>query len=185
MDDIYKQKVKRYMKDLDKRSDESVHNYLKNMRADKSRIQSQYYNSAPVDDFATMGSDTQGVVRDMSKLPPEALADMKYKVNEVQAMEDAADLTLKERGYKPYLTKRTKKNPVSKIAYKNEILGKTLRILGPIAAIAGATLSPSADAAVMDAVVPGGVEEMGVADERSIPDPRYQEYIRRMSKRNK
>jgi hypothetical protein len=64
--------------------------------------------------------------------------------------------------------------------------------IGPAgtALTAGAILaSPNpAEAAMMEGVetlVPGGVSDLGVSDERSIPDPRYQEYIRRMSQRNK
>lgn len=38
-------------------------------------------------------------------------------------------------------------------------------------------------AAAADIAIPGGLEELGMADERSIPDPRYQEYIRRMSQK--
>ena len=39
--------------------------------------------------------------------------------------------------------------------------------------------------AALDSIVPGGLEELGSADERSIPDPRYQEYIRRMQSKGR
>jgi hypothetical protein len=62
--------------------------------------------------------------------------------------------------------------------------------IGPmgVALTAGAILaSPNpAEAAIMEGmsnVVPGGVEDTGISDERAIPDPRYQEYIRRMSQK--
>lgn len=53
-----------------------------------------------------------------------------------------------------------------------------------LTALGAAGYSDMAGAAT-DMVIPGGLEETGIADERSIPDPRYQEYIRRMQQRKK
>jgi hypothetical protein len=58
-------------------------------------------------------------------------------------------------------------------------------VVGPAVGIAAGLGYSDLAGAATDAIVPGGLEELGVADERSIPDPRYQEYIRRMQQRKK
>lgn len=63
--------------------------------------------------------------------------------------------------------------------------GKIIPGLSAIAAGVGAMGYSDVAGAATDAVIPGGLEELGVSDERSIPDPKYQEYIRRMSQRKK
>jgi hypothetical protein len=63
--------------------------------------------------------------------------------------------------------------------------GKIIPGLSAVAAGVGAMGYSDVAGAATDAVIPGGLEELGVADERSIPDPRYQEYIKRMSQRKK
>jgi hypothetical protein len=55
---------------------------------------------------------------------------------------------------------------------------------GAVTAAGGLGYSDLAGAAT-DLAIPGGVEELGVADERSISDPRYQEYIRKMQAKGK
>lgn len=55
----------------------------------------------------------------------------------------------------------------------------------PAAAVGGAISYSDIAGAVTDTVVPGGLEEAAVTDERAIPDPKYQEYIKRMSQRKK
>jgi len=70
--------------------------------------------------------------------------------------------------------------------------GKTGKIWSTVApyvlpATAGAAALGYSDiaGAASDVVIPGGLEEAAIADERAIPDPRYQEYIKRMSQRKK
>ena len=70
--------------------------------------------------------------------------------------------------------------------------GKTGKIWSAVApyvlpATAGAAALGYSDiaGAAADAVIPGGLEETTIADERAIPDPKYQEYIKRMSQRKK
>lgn len=53
------------------------------------------------------------------------------------------------------------------------------------AGVAGALAAPSADAAVMDAVIPGGVEELGSSPEQQDLDRRYLQRIRQLSERKK
>lgn len=65
-------------------------------------------------------------------------------------------------------------------------VGKIIPGVGLILTGLGAAGYSDLAGAATDAVIPGGgIEELGVADERSIPDPRYQEYIRRMQQRKK
>jgi hypothetical protein len=79
-------------------------------------------------------------------------------------------------------------------------LGKGLspiaNAIGPYVGPAGTALTAGAilaapnpaEAAIlegMESLIPGGVQDTGISDERSIPDPRYQEYIRRTQQRKK
>jgi hypothetical protein len=57
--------------------------------------------------------------------------------------------------------------------------------LKPVAAVAGGIGYSDIAGAATDVIIPGGLEETAIADERAIPDPRYQEYIKRMSQRKK
>ena len=68
---------------------------------------------------------------------------------------------------------------------KFKSIAQIIKPLGIGLSAAGALGYSDMAGAATDAVIPGGVEELGVSDERSIPDPRYQEYIRRMSQRKK
>lgn len=58
-------------------------------------------------------------------------------------------------------------------------------ILKPAALVAGGIGYSDLAGAVTDVVVPGGLEETAIADERAIPDKGYQDYIKRMSQRKK
>lgn len=68
-------------------------------------------------------------------------------------------------------------------------VAKKLPIIGTAATALGIATAPNpAEAAAEEGIsslIPGGVEDTAIADERSIPDPKYQEYIRRMSQRKK
>lgn len=66
-----------------------------------------------------------------------------------------------------------------------ERVAKGLPIIGTAATVAGALGYSDMAGAATDAIIPGGLSETAVSDERSIPDPRYQEYIRRMQERKK
>lgn len=57
--------------------------------------------------------------------------------------------------------------------------------LKPAAAVAGGLGYSDIAGAATDIIIPGGLEEAAVADERAIPNPKYQEYIKRMSQRKK
>lgn len=61
-------------------------------------------------------------------------------------------------------------------------------VVKPVAAglgAAGALMSPSADAAIADIAIPGGLESLGSADESAIIDKKYQQYIKKMQNRRK
>lgn len=64
-------------------------------------------------------------------------------------------------------------------------VSKGLPVIGTAATVLGGLGYSDMAGAATDMVIPGGLEETGIADERSIPDPKYQEYIRRMSQRKK
>jgi hypothetical protein len=66
-----------------------------------------------------------------------------------------------------------------------ERVSKELPLIGTAATLAGGLGYSDLAGAATDVVVPGGLEETAIADERAIPDPRYQEYIKRMSQRKK
>lgn len=176
------EEIKKYYKELDKKSDESVNNFLKNMRAEKVSTNKYYSQFAPVDEIATMGSDT-GIVRDYTKMPSDIKNKWDSEIMKLSQKEKAAETILKERSYTPYYTKKTEKNPVSKIAYKSKLLGKTLKSVAPILGALGVLGSSDAAQAAADVVVPGGVESMGVSPEQAELDRRYVERIRELSKR--
>lgn len=88
----------------------------------------------------------------------------------------------------------------SKEEYLNKIkkfleTGKTGKIWSTVApvvkplatglGVAGAALAPSADVAAAEILIPGGISEAAVSDERAISDPIYREYIKRMQERKK
>ena len=126
-----------------------------------------------------MGSDSR-IYRDYGKADPRYLEKMEEAVNREWDRHNMATTHLKERGYEPYLMKRDKEG-VRKIGYKNPILGKTLRVIAPIGAVLGAASYSDAAGAAVDAVVPGGVEELGVSDEQRELDRRYREILKQRS----
>lgn len=162
-------------REYDKYSDEGLNNIRKNMSADIKSTNKYYSNQLPVDEMATMGSDTQGIVRDHSKMDPEFKKRWDDTIDDSYLKKQMAETHLKERGYEQYYTKRTAKNPESKLAFKHPLLKKTLKSLGPIIGAGMALTAPSADAAVADML---GVESMGVSPEQADLDKQYKQRIR-------
>lgn len=71
--------------------------------------------------------------------------------------------------------------------FKDSFLKENLKRVSkklPIIGVAGALLSPSADAAVADMVIPGGVSELGVSDEQKALDNKYRQRIKELQERN-
>jgi hypothetical protein len=75
------------------------------------------------------------------------------------------------------------KNPYIKENLKR--VTKNLPIVGTAATVAGGLGYSDISGAATDVVIPGGLQETGIADERAISDPRYQEYIRKMQAKGK
>lgn len=165
-------------REYDKYSDEALNNIRKNMDADMKSTNKYFSNQLPVDEIATMGSDTQGIVRDHRNIPPEMKSKWDSMIDDSSMKKQLAETHLKERGYEAYYTKRTAKNPDPKLAFKHPLLKKTLRVMAPIAAIGGALMAPDAAQAAVDFVVPGGVESMGVSPEQAELDKAYKARIR-------
>jgi hypothetical protein len=177
-------KRRKIYREYDKYADEGLNNLRKNMDADIKSTNAYFSKQLPVDEMATMGSDTQGIVRDHRNMNPELKARWDAQVKEAALKREMAIAHLKERGYEPYYTKRTTKNPEPKLAFKNKILGKTLKALPIIGAAASgyaALQTPDAGAAAVDAVVPGGVDGTNQSAEQQMLDRMYQERIRQRS----
>jgi hypothetical protein len=139
---------------------------------------------------------------EMAKEASKNLDEVSYleakRIRENQKAMDALDLPLSTKGkinasnriiqdlgFERTLADSASSLPTSKLKYIQKSTGKILPAIGPILAAIGASGYSDVAGAATDAVIPGGVEETGIADERSIPDPRYQEYIRRMTQRKK
>lgn len=99
---------------------------------------------------------------------------------------NAADRMIQSMGFTKELVDAGQSVPTSRIRYLQKVTGKYLPVIGPIMAGVGTLSMPDAAQAATDIVIPGGVESLGEgSDEKGIPDPRYQEYIKRMSQKRK
>lgn len=100
---------------------------------------------------------------------------------------NALDKIIQEIGFEkiPHISGNAAKKASDAFSYLQKGTMKVIPGLSAIAAGLGAAGYSDIAGAATDAVIPGGLEETGIADERSIPDPRYQEYIRRMQQRKK
>lgn len=100
---------------------------------------------------------------------------------------NALDKIIQDIGFEkiPHISGNASKKASDAFSYLQKGTMKVIPGLSAIAAGLGAAGYSDMAGAATDAVIPGGLEELGVSDERSIPDPRYQEYIKRMSQRKK
>lgn len=100
---------------------------------------------------------------------------------------NAVDKIIQQLGFEkiPNISGNEAKKASEGFSYLQKKTMKVVPVLGAIATGLGAMGYSDIAGAATDAVIPGGLEETGIADERSISDPRYQEYIRRMQKRKK
>lgn len=100
---------------------------------------------------------------------------------------NAVDKIIQQLGFEkiPHISGNKAKKATDAFSYLQKKTMKVVPVLGAVATGLGAMGYSDIAGAATDAVIPGGLEETGIADERSIPDPRYQEYIKRMSKRKK
>lgn len=178
----YEKAIQERMKEYANTHESGLNNLRKNMSHDRKSMNDYFSRQLPVDEMATMGSDTQGVVRDHRNMNPDLKSRWDKTINEIDVKEQAAKRLLKEKGYEEVYIRPTKKNPTYRTVFKHPVTGKVLKALSTVGLVGAALTAPSADAAVMDAIVPGGVESMGVSDEQKILDERYQEAIRRRAK---
>lgn len=111
---------------------------------------------------------------DIEKLPRHN----KGKIN-------ALDRIIQDIGFEkiPHVSESAAKKASDAFSYLQKGTMKVIPGLSAIAAGLGAAGYSDVAGAATDAVIPGGLEELGVADERSISDPRYQDYIRKMTQR--
>ncbi len=100
---------------------------------------------------------------------------------------NAVDRIIQEMGFEkiPNISGKKAKKVTDSFSYLQKKTMKVIPVLGAIATGLGALGYSDLAGATTDAVIPGGLEEAAIADERAIPDPRYQEYIKRMSQRKK
>lgn len=100
---------------------------------------------------------------------------------------NAVDKIIQQLGFDkiPNISGKEIKKASDAFSYLQKKTMKVVPGLGALATGLGAMGYSDLAGAATDVAIPGGLEEIGIADERSIPDPRYQEYIRRMQKRKK
>jgi len=164
-------------KELSKISDEGLRNYQKNMNIDYDTVLNKSRLSNEVDDLATMGSDTRGIVyKDNPNYDYKAAekAARPHKINRL-----AAEQELAERGYETLLGTRSKdlgrRNPSKLI---NKSTGKILKSLGILGTLGAGLTVPDMASAAADVVIPGGVEDLGVSDEQKALDKLYFKKLR-------
>lgn len=191
MDNKYKEvlsdRAKKLYREYDKHSDEGLNNLRKNMRADRVSTNEYFEKHLPVDELATMGSDTR-IHKDYSKMTPEFKKKWEGALEEISEKRKMAETHLKERGYVEEYMKKTKNNPDGyKTKFVNKTLGKTLKSLGIIGSALGAASYSDAAGAAVDAATSavGGVEEMGVSDEQKYLDKKYKDTIKQRALRQK
>lgn len=116
-----------------------------------------------------------------SGLAPEVESSMMKKAKTDAA---AAEYLLKKRGFEKFDKSLDGKWSISnkQWGFRHPMTGRVLRSLGILGGGLAAVSAPDAGAAVMDAVVPGGVEPMGVSEEQRELDRKYQDAVRRMAK---
>jgi hypothetical protein len=140
--------------------------------------------------------------KEMAKEANNNLDEISYleakRIRENQKAMDALDLPLSTKGqinasnriiqdlgFNREMVDSASSLPTSKFKYIQKSTGKILPVIGPILTAVGAAGYSDLAGAATDMAIPGGLEETGIADERSIPDPKYQEYIRKMQAKGK
>jgi hypothetical protein len=182
--------------------------YLKGRRTlPKELLPSQEYKRAVVDDMLARINKVDNPDIDIAMKAMEA-EDLKTKkayeevvrLRELQKKLDVPDLPrhhkgkinavdkiIQQLGFEkiPNISGARAKNATDAFSYLQKKTMKVVPGLAPIAIGLGAAGYSDLAGAATDLAIPGGVEELGVSDERSIPDPRYQEYIRKMQAKGK
>lgn len=181
MDDRYQklmgERAKKTYREYDKYSDDGLNNIRKSADSEREYLNKRYSEALPIDEMATMGSDTQ-IHRDHSKMSPEFKKKWDDSLEPVNERSKISKAHLNERGYKEEFMKKTKNNPDGyKTKFVNKTLGKTLKGLAAIGILSASDMASAA----VGHVVPGGVEDMGVSAEQKDLDKRYQETLKRRS----
>lgn len=133
-------RVRQYYELLQNTPDSGVNNYRKNSLDEIKSLNKYYSGAAPIDELATMGSDS-GIVKDFSNYPIELSTKWNNERDKYLDKISASEKVLKDRGYEKYHTKQTLKNPESKIAFKNKSTGKVLKSIAMALPVVGMALA--------------------------------------------